>query len=109
MAYEDMIVKDRFFFNQYFPIKEKHLSDNFLEMYVDSEEKRQLLLGLSRQKCQLMGIVGRRAFHIFDKTHRTWITSTKKLGYQKLAKISQDEDSDKEKKEEGNDVVVAEV
>ena len=40
MAYEDMIVKDRFFFNQYFPIKEKHLSDNFLEMYVDSEEKR---------------------------------------------------------------------
>ena len=56
-----------------------------------------------------MGIIGRRAFHIFDKTHRTWITSTKKLGYQKLAKISQDDDSDKEKKETGDDVVVAEV
>ena len=93
---EDMKSADRFFFNQYFPIKEAFLSDKFLTTHVDSEEKRQQLRDLSRKKCHLMGIVGRRAFHIFDKTHRTWICSTKKLGYQKLAKISQDKDSDGE-------------
>ena len=38
------------------------------------------------------GVVGRRAFHIFDKTNRTWITNSKELGYQKLAEIQQDND-----------------
>ena len=84
--HECMKARDRFFFNQFFPIRHEHLSEQFLEQNV-TEEKKQLLLRLSLQRCQLIGIVGRRAFHIFDKTHKTWICSSKKLGYKHLADI----------------------
>ena len=78
---ELMRVKDRFYFNQYFPIAEEFLDEAFLQDHVHSEEKRELLKSLARKRCSLLGVVGRRAFHIFDATHRTWICSSKELGY----------------------------
>ena len=95
---EDLIVKDRFYFAQYFPIKENQLSENFLEIHVNSEKKRQLLRGLTKRHCELYGVVGRRAFHIFDKTHKTWICSSKALGYQLLSSTAdKDADTDDER------------
>jgi hypothetical protein len=95
---EELPVKDRFYFAQYFPIKESYLSENFLEIHVQSEKKRQLLRGLTKQHCELYGVVGRRAFHIFDKTHMTWICSSKALGYQMLSQLSRDPDTEDENK-----------
>ena len=77
---EFMTVKDRFYFNQFFPIGD-NLSDEFLKEHVGSTHKQQLLKDLKRQRCELIGIVGRRAFHIFDKTNRTWISNSLALGY----------------------------
>lgn len=97
--FEELPVKDRFYFAQYFPIKESQLSENFLEIHVRSEKKRQLLRGLTKQHCELIGVVGRRAFHIFDKTHMTWICSSKALGYQMLSNLANpDPDTDDENK-----------
>jgi hypothetical protein len=49
----------------------------------------------------MFGVVGRRAFHIFDKTHMTWVCSSKALGYQRNApdmqldpETGEEEDSD---------------
>ena len=33
----------------------------------------------------MVGVVGRRAFHIFDKIKCRWICSTRTLAYEKLA------------------------
>lgn len=38
--FEELTVKDRFYFAQYFPIKESQLSENFLDIHVLSEKKR---------------------------------------------------------------------
>lgn len=59
-------------------------SKQFLEQYVKDISKRNLLKDYSKRNCDLIGIVGRKAFHIFDKTHRTWICSSKNLAYEKL-------------------------
>jgi hypothetical protein len=74
-----MMIKDRFYFNQYFPIP--HLDEDFIEKFVPAE-KHHLLLDKHLTKCTLFGFISRHAFHIFDKTNRTWITSAKDLGYQ---------------------------
>ena len=46
---------------------------------------------LTKKNCELVGIVGRKAFHIFDKTHRTWICSSRALGYDKIFGGDQDD------------------
>ena len=47
--------------------------------------------------CELYGVVGRRAFHIFDKTHMTWVCCSKLLGYQRQAQgMEIDTDTDEE-------------
>ena len=97
-----MKAEDRFFFNQFFPIRHEHLNEQFLELHV-TEDKKQLLLKLSLQRCQLIGIVGRRAFHIFDKTHRTWICSSRALGYKHLADITKSEEEIDSNEEDSDD------
>ena len=39
---------------------------------------------LSKLKCELIGVVGRNAFHVFNKTNMSWIISSKELAYCKL-------------------------
>ena len=79
-------VMDRFYFNQYFPIPENILQDEeFQKLYIpDSETRDSLMQAKSHQ--EFVGIVGRCAFHIFDKTNRQWVCSTKALAYEKLYK-----------------------
>jgi hypothetical protein len=36
------------------------------------------------KRCDLIGIKGRKALHIFDKTYMTWICSSTKLGFETL-------------------------
>ena len=68
-------------------------------MHVKSENKKLLLRGLTKKNCELYGVIGRRAFHIFDKTHLTWICSSKVLGYQYLDKnIDYDCDTEDEER-----------
>lgn len=75
-------VKDRFYLNQYFPITHE-LSDEFLEKHV-SPEKQAILRDCRRKRSELIGVVGRIAFHIFDKSAMTWICSSESLGYAKI-------------------------
>ena len=52
-------VADRFYFNQYFPISDKMLTEEFLNTHVDSLAKRDHLKDLSKKKSELVGILGR--------------------------------------------------
>jgi hypothetical protein len=80
---EKLSIGDRFYLNQYFPISK--LPIEFLELYVPCQKKRDLLMDIRREKCDLVGVIGRHAFHIFDKTNRLWIANIEKLGYLTLA------------------------
>jgi len=51
------------------------------------------------KNCDLVGIVGRRAFHVFDRTNLKWVCSSRALGYQTLAEAPQDKGSDEERVE----------
>ena len=62
------------------------ISEKFIEEHVQDADKKELLLNpVTRFRTKLIGIVGRRCFHLFDKTNMTWICSAKKLGYEKLS------------------------
>jgi hypothetical protein len=49
-----------------------------------SKEKSLFLTDKHRKKCDLVGVIGREAFHIFDKANMTWIAAIEELGYAKL-------------------------
>jgi hypothetical protein len=68
-------------------VPHEKLNDEFLKKHVPDQQKCDLLIDLSKQKCELIGVVGRKAFHIFDKTNMTWIANIRALGYQELAEI----------------------
>lgn len=68
------------------------LSEEFLSELVESPAKRALLKDLTRKRCELVGVVGRNAFHIFDKTNRTWICSSKAHGYIRLFESSDNQE-----------------
>lgn len=69
---------DRFYFNQYFPISSKVLQvPEFIQHFKPK---------VNGPKSDLIGVVGREAFHIFNKSDRTWVCSRKELGYQMLFK-----------------------
>ena len=62
---ENMGVRDKFFDNHNFPIDCEHFS---------------VPQDLRSKNRELIGVVGRQAFHIFDKTNLTWISHTEMLG-----------------------------
>lgn len=43
-----------------------------------------MLNELLKRRSEFVGIVGRHAFHIFDKNNRVWISSSADLGYESL-------------------------
>ena len=73
-----MSVMDRFYLNQTFPIDTEHISNGCLSI---TKDKLELINELKNKKCELIGVAGRHAFHVFDKTHNTWISHTESLGY----------------------------
>ena len=75
---------DRFYFNQYFPISDSMLSEDFCSRHLDVQTKEKLLKELSKRKLELVGVVGRYAFHIFNKTNRCWVSSSEALAYSNL-------------------------
>lgn len=61
------------------------LTEEFINTHINnSKKKRDLLLDCKNKHCNLIGIVGRVAFHIFDETYMTWICSSEALGYEHL-------------------------
>jgi len=54
--------------------------------------KANLLRDFRRARCNLVGVVGRKAFHIFDLTHMTWICSSNSLGYETMMPEDQEDD-----------------
>ena len=74
---EKLSVAASFFDNLFFPLP----SDIFLDNYINSDEKKELLADLKRPKSELIGIPSYKAFHIFDRSNRTWITSETSLGF----------------------------
>ena len=80
--------------NQYFTIDASMITEDFIETHVSSEIKKMLLRDCKKKRCDLIGIMGTKALHIFDKTHMTWICSSTKLGYEILLPSTySDEDS----------------
>ena len=43
--------------------------------------KAQVIEHLKTNRCDLVGVMGRNAFHVFDKISMNWICSNKYLGY----------------------------
>ena len=66
----------------------------------DPIKKTMLLDPVIKRKCELIGVLGRRCFHLFDKTHLTWVCSVKQLGYEKL---TEDLRNDTDTEDEGKD------
>jgi hypothetical protein len=69
------------------------INDDFIEKHVTNETKKRLLRDCMIKRCDLIGVVGRKAFHVFDKTYMTWICSSANLGYEKLLPADSDDDS----------------
>ena len=70
-----MPIADRFYLNQYFPIKsglngELPFCPEFIDKYLseDKEKIELIVTKANKRQAELVGIVGRNAFHIFDKT-----------------------------------------
>ena len=82
---EQMKHKDRFYFNQFFPVNNEMISKKFINEYVNDPIVKGILSDpVQLKKCQIIGVIGRRCFHLFDKKHMQWLCSAKKLGYEKL-------------------------
>ena len=84
---EKLPCDDRFYFNQYFPLKGRSgedtcpLSEKFVEKYVAENKRNILRVENNKKNAELVGIVGRQAFHVFDKTTRSWVCSCPSLAY----------------------------
>lgn len=46
--------------------------------------KEDLITSLRPGKCDLIGVMGRHALHVFDRLHRSWVYSSEDLGYETL-------------------------
>lgn len=53
--------------------------------------------------CDLIGIMGRKALHIFDKTYMIWICSSTKLGYETLLPSTYSDDDSWSDTSDGSD------
>jgi len=56
---------DRLYYNQHFQIPEAAITSDFLEQL--RSEKKRLLTDLRRPRSQLIGVMSRDYFHVFDK------------------------------------------
>jgi len=85
LSSDEMTVGDRFYHNQYFPVKS--LTDFSAKFELKSEEITQHVTDEGKF-CNFIGIVGRHAFHIFDVSCKRWVSHCSELGYQTLANQS---------------------
>jgi hypothetical protein len=58
---------------------------------------------LIKRRSEFVGIVGRHAFHIFDKNNRVWISSSEDLGYESLMPRRGSSDQDEQSEEVQSD------
>ena len=76
-------IEDRFYFNQYFDTKiELHLLKPYL-----SSAKLDYLRDFRTKGPQLIGAMGKKAFHLFDRVSLTWLCSLENLGYNKFLEV----------------------
>ncbi len=54
--------------------------------------KEDLIISLKPGKCDLIGVMGRHALHVFDRSHRSWVFSSDLLGYETLFEDNESED-----------------
>lgn len=82
---EEMQIADRFYFNQFFPLPETLIKNpKFQQDHIKDPARIALANDLKLKRGEFVGIVGRKAFHIFDKANRRWVASSQQLGYQTL-------------------------
>ena len=80
-----MCAEDRHYNNTAFQMGSS-LPLDFMEAHgIAEKEKIDLIEDTKLRRCNLYGVIGRYAFHVFDRTNLTWITAADKLGYANLA------------------------
>ena len=68
--------------------------------------KLDLITGLKNRKCELIGVIGRHAFHIFDKTHATWISHNEELGYVTMSRSKMSREKIQKKESKGKKCII---
>lgn len=77
-----------------------------LFLHMNNLTKEDLITSLKPGKCDLVGVMGRRALHVFDRSHRAWVYSSDALGYETL--FEDDEEVSGSDDESGEDASSAE-
>lgn len=86
---------DRFYYNQFFKINSDVLTNPaFLKLVGKQKDSsipdcvRNCCNQQSILKPDLIGVIGKIALHIYDRTSNTWIYAIKSLGYQHLSETA---------------------
>lgn len=58
-----------------------------LFLHMNNLTKEDLITSLKPGKCDLIGVMGRHALHVFDRTHQSWVYSSDELGYETLFEV----------------------
>jgi hypothetical protein len=77
---DQLLEADGFIQKGAFPVSSKLLTAAFLRKHVRDEAKQALLCDLTQPRSELVAVQGfYNGLHIFDKTHRIWLTCDKAM------------------------------
>ena len=77
----EQLLEDDYFTEQHsFPVPSKLLTAAFVRKHVRDSKKKAVLLDMKQPHSDLLAIHGQyEGLHIFDKTHRMWLTCDKAM------------------------------
>ena len=76
---DQLLEKDLFIQQGAFPVSSKLLTAAFVRKHVRDEAKQALLCDLTQPRSELVAVHGMSGLHIFDMTHRVWLTFDKAM------------------------------
>jgi len=77
---EQLVKEGRFYQQHSFPVPSELLTAAFVRKHVSDDTKKAVLLDKKQPHSDLLAINGQEGgLHIFDKTHRMWLTFDKTL------------------------------
>jgi len=89
---ESLKCHDRFYYNQFFKINSDVLTNpSFLKLVGKQKDSsipdcvRNCCNQQSSTKPELIGVIGKIALHIYDRTSDSWLYAIQSLGYQHLS------------------------
>ena len=71
---DQLVEADDFTQQGAFPVSSKLLTAAFVRKHVRDKAKQALLCDLTQPRSELVAVHGRMGLHIFDMTHRIWLT-----------------------------------